>query len=71
MDYPEANYMEAVEQVRRERRPSASFVQRMLKIGYQQAAAIMERMEEEGICTKANHVGKREMIDQPSESDPA
>jgi S-DNA-T family DNA segregation ATPase FtsK/SpoIIIE len=37
-------------------------VQRHLQIGYNRAARIIERMEEEGLITAANHVGKREVL---------
>jgi S-DNA-T family DNA segregation ATPase FtsK/SpoIIIE len=44
------------------RKASTSFVQRHLQIGYNRAARIIERMEEEGLITAANHVGKREVL---------
>jgi S-DNA-T family DNA segregation ATPase FtsK/SpoIIIE len=55
-------YAQAVAVVCRERKASTSFVQRHLQIGYNRAARIIERMENEGIVTSANHVGKREVL---------
>ena len=55
-------YDQAVAIVIRERKASTSFVQRCLKIGYNRAANIVERMEKEGIVSAANHVGKREVL---------
>ena len=55
-------YSEAVALVVREQRASTSFVQRHLQIGYNRAARIIERMEQEGVVSKANHVGKREVL---------
>lgn len=55
-------YQQAIELVRRERKASTSFIQRHLQIGYNRAARIMEQMENEGIVSAANHVGKREVL---------
>lgn len=55
-------YQRAVSIVRQEGKASTSFIQRMLKIGYNRAADIMDRMEKEGIVSTANHVGKREVL---------
>ncbi|AIL12493.1 hypothetical protein IM40_01460 [Candidatus Paracaedimonas acanthamoebae] len=55
-------YRQAIELVRRERKASTSFIQRHLQIGYNRAARIMEQMENEGIVSAANHVGKREVL---------
>ena len=55
-------YRQAVELVLREQKASASFVQRHLQIGYNRAAKIIEQMEAEGIISKANHVGKRNIL---------
>jgi S-DNA-T family DNA segregation ATPase FtsK/SpoIIIE len=55
-------YHQAIELVRRERKASTSFIQRHLQIGYNRAARIMEQMENEGIVSAANHVGKREVL---------
>jgi DNA segregation ATPase FtsK/SpoIIIE, S-DNA-T family len=60
----EANdlYQQAVQVVTRDRKASTSYIQRRLQIGYNRAASIMERMEEEGIVGAANHAGKREIL---------
>jgi DNA segregation ATPase FtsK/SpoIIIE, S-DNA-T family len=55
-------YQQAVTIVCRDGKASTSYVQRMLKIGYNRAATIIERMEKEGIVSPANHVGKREVL---------
>ncbi len=55
-------YDQAVALVAREGKASTSFVQRHLQIGYNRAARIIERMEAEGVVSRANHVGKREVL---------
>jgi DNA segregation ATPase FtsK/SpoIIIE, S-DNA-T family len=55
-------YSQAVALVVRERTCSVSFVQRHLQIGYNRSARIVERMENEGVVTPANHAGKREVL---------
>ena len=55
-------YRQAVEIVKRDRKASTSYIQRRLQIGYNRAATIMERMEQEGIVGQANHAGKREIL---------
>jgi len=59
-------YDQAVSIVTRDRKASTSYVQRCLKIGYNRAATIIERMEREGIVGPANHVGKREVLARES-----
>lgn len=58
----DALYDQAVALVAREGKASTSFVQRHLQIGYNRAARIIERMEAEGVVSKANRVGKREVL---------
>ena len=55
-------YDQAVALVARERKASTSFIQRHLKIGYNRAATIIEKMESEGVVSQSNHVGKREVL---------
>jgi DNA segregation ATPase FtsK/SpoIIIE, S-DNA-T family len=55
-------YDEAVALIGREGKASTSFIQRHLQIGYNRAARIIERMENEGIVSKANRVGRREVL---------
>ena len=55
-------YDRAVELITRERKASTSFVQRHLQIGYNRAARMIERMEKEGLVSRANRVGKREVL---------
>jgi len=55
-------YDQAVALVAREGKASTSFVQRHLQIGYNRAARIIERMESEGVVSKANRVGRREVL---------
>jgi S-DNA-T family DNA segregation ATPase FtsK/SpoIIIE len=55
-------YEQAVAVVLRDRKASTSYIQRRLQIGYNRAASIMERMENEGIVGPANHAGKREIL---------
>ncbi len=55
-------YQQAVVIVKRDRKASTSYIQRRLQVGYNRAASIMERMEEEGIVGQANHAGKREIL---------
>ena len=58
----DALYDQAVALICRERRASTSFVQRHLQIGYNRAARIIERMETEGVISRANHVRTREVL---------
>jgi S-DNA-T family DNA segregation ATPase FtsK/SpoIIIE len=55
-------YQQAVQIVTRDKKASTSYIQRRLQIGYNRAASIMERMENEGIVGQANHAGKREIL---------
>ena len=55
-------YEMAIKIVKTEKKASTSFLQRKLQIGYNRAARIIEQMEDNGIVTKANHVGKREVL---------
>ena len=55
-------YQSALKLVKDEGKASTSFLQRKLQIGYNRAARIIDMMEENGIVSKANHVGKREIL---------
>ena len=55
-------YKTALEIIKSEGKASTSFLQRKLQIGYNRAARIIDMMEEEGIVSKANHVGKRDVL---------
>ena len=55
-------YDQAVSIVVEEKRASTSYVQRRLGIGYNRAANLLERMESDGIVSKPNAAGKREIL---------
>ena len=55
-------YDQAVAIVAKDRKCSTSYIQRKLGIGYNKAARLVEQMEEQGVVTRANHVGKREIL---------
>ncbi len=55
-------YQKALEIVKIEGKASTSFLQRKLQIGYNRAARIIDMMESKGEVSKANHVGKREIL---------
>ena len=55
-------YDRAVAIVARDKKASTSYIQRQLQIGYNRAANLIDRMEQEGVIGPANHVGKREVL---------
>ena len=55
-------YEQALDIIRSEGKASTSFLQRKLQIGYNRAARIIDMMEADGIVSKANHVGKRDVL---------
>ena len=55
-------YDQAVAIVMRDGKASTSYIQRRLSIGYNRAATLIERMEDEGVVGPANHAGKREIL---------
>ncbi len=61
-DQDDELYNKALEIVKSEGKASTSFLQRKLQIGYNRAARIIDIMESRGIVSKANHVGKRELL---------
>jgi S-DNA-T family DNA segregation ATPase FtsK/SpoIIIE len=58
-------YDQAVAVVTRDRKASTSYIQRRLQIGYNRAASLIERMEQQGVVSAANHAGKREILAGP------
>ena len=64
MDADESSdlYDRAVNIVLRDRKCSTSYIQRRLSVGYNKAASLVERMEQEGVVGAANHAGKREIL---------
>jgi len=58
-------YDRAVAVVTRDRKASTSYIQRRLQIGYNRAASLIERMEQEGVVSQANHAGKRDILAGP------
>ncbi len=54
-------YKQAVEIVLADKKASTSYIQRRLRIGYNRAASLIDRMEEEGLISKPDHVGRREV----------
>ncbi|MDA0961712.1 MAG: DNA translocase FtsK [Proteobacteria bacterium] len=61
-DGDDALYDQAVQVVIKDRKCSTSYIQRKLGIGYNKAARLVEQMEDEGLVSSANHVGKREIL---------
>ncbi len=55
-------YEQAVQVVLRDKKPSISYVQRQLRIGYNRAADLIDRMEREGVVSKASPTGRREIL---------
>jgi len=64
-------YDQAVAVVLRDRKVSTSYIQRRLGIGYNRAASIIERMEQEGLISLPNHAGKREILVETPEDEEA
>jgi len=58
----DALYDQAVAVVLRDRKVSTSYIQRRLQIGYNKAASLIERMEQEGLISSSNATGKREIL---------
>ncbi|MDB6178918.1 DNA translocase FtsK 4TM domain-containing protein [Paracoccus sp. Z330] len=58
----DALYDQAVMIVAKDRKCSTSYIQRKLSIGYNKAARLVEQMEDQGVVSSANHVGKREVL---------
>jgi S-DNA-T family DNA segregation ATPase FtsK/SpoIIIE len=63
-DPEEDMFRDAVAAVVRDKRPTTSYVQRVLRVGYNRAASMIERMEREGIISAADHAGKRQILNR-------
>src|SRR3546814_12783092 len=57
-----ALYRRAVQIVAESQKASTSYLQRQLRVGYNNAARLIERMEKDGLVGQADHVGRREML---------
>jgi S-DNA-T family DNA segregation ATPase FtsK/SpoIIIE len=67
-DDPETQtYRKAVQLVVENRKASTSWLQRQLRVGYNGAARLIERMEKQGIISQPDHVGRREVLIEPSD----
>ncbi len=55
-------YRQAVEIVRADKKASTSYIQRKLRLGYNRAASLIERMEDEGVVTPPDRVGRRMVV---------
>jgi S-DNA-T family DNA segregation ATPase FtsK/SpoIIIE len=65
-DDPEAQlYRKAVQTVAESQKASTSYLQRQLRVGYNNAARLIERMEKDGIVSAPDHVGRREVLVDP------
>ncbi|MEI9927622.1 MAG: DNA translocase FtsK 4TM domain-containing protein [Sphingomonas sp.] len=58
----EQSYRRAVQLVAESQKASTSWLQRQLRVGYNTAARLIERMEREGLVSKPDHVGRREVL---------
>ncbi|MFC7499324.1 DNA translocase FtsK 4TM domain-containing protein [Enterovirga sp. GCM10030262] len=58
-------YRKAVQTVAESQKASTSYIQRQLRIGYNNAARLIERMEKEGLVSVPDHVGRREVLIDP------
>ena len=63
-DKDEDLYAQAMAIVLRDKRASTSYLQRRLKVGYNKAATLIERLEEDGVISAPNHAGKRTILKQ-------
>ncbi|KIU26402.1 cell division protein FtsK [Sphingomonas melonis] len=55
-------YRAAIQLVCESQKASTSWLQRQLRIGYNSAARLIERMEKDGIVGRPDHVGRREVL---------
>jgi DNA segregation ATPase FtsK/SpoIIIE, S-DNA-T family len=62
-DSPEDQlYRKALQIVAESQKASTSYVQRQLRIGYNSAARLIERMESDGMVSRPDHVGRRDVL---------
>lgn len=61
-DDDEDLFAQSISIVVRDKRASTSYLQRRLKVGYNKAAGLIDRLEEEGIISAPNHAGRREVL---------
>jgi S-DNA-T family DNA segregation ATPase FtsK/SpoIIIE len=62
-DDPESQlYRKAIQVVAESQKASTSYLQRQLRIGYNSAARLIERMEKDGKVGQPDHVGRREVL---------
>jgi len=65
-DDPEAQlYRKAIQTVAESQKASTSYLQRQLRVGYNNAARLIERMEKDGVVSAPDHVGRREVLVDP------
>jgi S-DNA-T family DNA segregation ATPase FtsK/SpoIIIE len=62
MDNEEDTYTRAVQAIASAQKASTSYLQRQLRIGYNNAARLIERMEQDGFVSRPDHVGRREVL---------
>ena len=55
-------YRKAVQTVAESQKASTSYLQRQLRVGYNSAARLIERMEKDGLVGQPDHVGRREVL---------
>ena len=58
-------YRKAVQIVAESQKASTSYLQRQLRVGYNSAARLIERMEKDGLVGQPDHVGRREVLIDP------
>jgi DNA segregation ATPase FtsK/SpoIIIE, S-DNA-T family len=58
----DSTYRQAIQVVAESQKASTSYIQRQLRIGYNSAARLIERMEKDGIVSRPDHVGRREVM---------
>ncbi|KCZ91741.1 DNA translocase FtsK [Hyphomonas johnsonii] len=61
-DEDEDLFAQAIAIVVRDKRASTSYLQRRLKVGYNKAAGLIDRLEEDGVISAPNHAGRREVL---------